>query len=94
MLLYRQILKKKHFLTIEYKKLCENPLNAVRSVYEHFGFTLSDTSASKMASFMKENPQHRRGKHSYTLHKYGLTEDQVREAFADVYDMPKKTESK
>jgi hypothetical protein len=86
--------EKKHFLTIEYKKLCENPLNTVRSVYDHFGFTLSDTSANKMASYMKENPQHRRGKHNYNLHRFGLTEDQVREAFADVYDMPKKTESK
>jgi hypothetical protein len=86
--------EKKHFLTIEYKKLLENPLNTVRSVYDHFGFTLSETSASKMASYMKENPQHRRGKHSYNLSRFGLTEDQVREAFAEVYDMPKKTECK
>lgn len=85
--------EKKHFLTLEYKNLVDNPISSVKKVYDHFGFDFSENFSAKLQKHMKENPQHRRGKHSYNLSRFGLTQAEVHKAFAEVYDLP-ATESK
>jgi len=86
---YRNSLPKeqeqRQFLTVEYKNMVQNPIQTVQNVYSHFGLDLSDTFAERVNQYLAENPQHKRGKHTYNLKKFGLTEEKVREAFAPVY---------
>jgi len=86
---YRNTLPKeqeqKQFFTIEYKKMLEDPIQTVKNAYDHFGMDLSETFVQRVQQYLKKNPQHKHGKHTYNLKKFGLTDEKVREAFAPVY---------
>jgi hypothetical protein len=86
---YRNSLPKdveqRQFLTVEYKNMVQNPSETVQNIYSHFNLDLTDTFKERIHTYLKENPQHKRGKHTYNLKKFGLTEDKVKAAFAPVY---------
>jgi len=86
---YRNSLPKEveqqRFFSVEYKNMVQNPIQTVKNAYSHFGLDLSDTFAERMNQHLRDNPQHKRGKHTYNLKKFGLTEERVRAAFAPVY---------
>lgn len=68
---------------LAYKRLVKEPVQAVRGIYEHFGWNFTDESKQQIEKWLKENPADKHGKHSYSLATFGLTDDDVRTVYAD-----------
>ena len=72
-----------HCLDIAYRDLVNDPLGTVRQIYAHYGLTLDDATAQSMRDWLGQNPQGKHGKHSYSSDEFGITDADVREAFAE-----------
>ena len=70
-------------LDVHYRELIGDKLSTVRRIYAHFGLNLSADTEAAMQGFLAENPQGKHGKHSYSSEEFGITDDQVRERFAE-----------
>lgn len=73
----------RQFYDLDYSDLVTDPIGSIRRLYGYFGYELTTGSVSRMQSWLTNNPQHKHGKHDYTLETYGVTPDQVDDAFAD-----------
>ena len=70
-------------LDVSYRELIADKMATVRRIYDHFGLTLSSATETAMREFIAQNPQGKHGKHEYSSTEFGITDDQVRERFAD-----------
>ncbi len=68
---------------VEYETLVEDPLGTVRRIYDLFGYPFDPRMEVGMRRWLKDNPRGKHGVHQYDLSQFGLTEAQVRSAFAD-----------
>jgi len=69
------------FLDVWYTDLVDNPLGTVRWIYSQFDLPLTPTAEARMQQFVAENPQHKYGRHEYSLTQFGLDADGERERF-------------
>ena len=58
-----------------------DPLVVVKGIYARFGLELLPAVERAMQSWIDANPQGLHGEHHYTLERFGLRENDVREAF-------------
>ncbi|MGF1527285.1 MAG: sulfotransferase [Candidatus Competibacterales bacterium] len=70
------------FFDLQYTDLLRDPLAAVRSIYRHFDLPLSPLAVARMKGFLAENPQHKHGRHSYSLEAFGLDYHTERRRYA------------
>lgn len=70
-------------LDLKYLDLVRDPLATVRRIYDHYGLSMTDETARSMKDWLASNPQGKHGKHSYSSEEFGISDVQVREAFAD-----------
>ncbi|WP_428309399.1 sulfotransferase family protein [Hydrocarboniphaga sp.] len=70
------------FVDIGYRALISDPLKAVGEIYERFGYDFTPAAQQAMRDWKDANPQHKRGKHQYTLEQFGLTGAAVDRHFA------------
>ena len=71
------------FVDVSFSDLQTDPVTTVANCYEQLGLTFSnETRASVKQWADKHRPGHR-GTHAYHLADYGLTPEQVRDAFSD-----------
>ncbi|ALG83704.1 sulfotransferase family protein [Gordonia phthalatica] len=71
------------FVDIDFADLRADPFAAVEKVYDAVGTPLSDEGRAAMVALDEDSKSgDRRPKHTYALEDYGLTAEQVREAFA------------
>jgi hypothetical protein len=79
----RQKYDQAQFFDVDYRAFVGDPVGTVESIYEAFGI---DLSAEARAAVREIDAESRTGKarpsHRYSLSDYGLTEAQVRDAFA------------
>jgi hypothetical protein len=68
---------------IQYEEQLRDPLGMMRRLYAHFDEPLTAQAESRMARLMAESPQHKHGKHVYSLAEFGLTAAGVRKHFQD-----------
>jgi hypothetical protein len=68
---------------IQYPDLVRDPVRVVHELYEFYGQTLSPEAERRMREHVAANPQGKFGRHGYDLEKFGLTEQQVRDTFAE-----------
>jgi hypothetical protein len=68
---------------MRYKDLAAAPVRSVRAAYEFHGMELTDAAAAAMRAWLAENPADKHGRHTYRLEDFGLTEDCIREVYAD-----------
>lgn len=68
---------------VQFDDICADIGGVARAVYDRAGRELDDAAYQHIVSWEKNHPQHGGGKFQYSLERYGLTSDQVREAFAD-----------
>ena len=61
-------------------------MQVIRAVYQHANRHLSDEAAQAMLVWEQQHPKDQLGKNEYTLEKYGLTAEMVRNAFTDYID--------
>lgn len=80
-----------HFYDLHYPELIADPLGVVQRIYDHFGYSLSTTSATQMQSWIEQNRQHKHGEHHYQLEDFGLTRDRVHARLAEyLQEFPEK----
>ncbi|SOX53857.1 sulfotransferase [Mycobacterium ahvazicum] len=70
------------FYDVDYFDFVAAPVDTVRTIYEHFGFPLTEEAVSAIGSAHEESQlDHRAPKHRYSLDDYGLTPDAVKARF-------------
>ncbi|MDQ6615671.1 MAG: sulfotransferase [Actinomycetota bacterium] len=79
----RDSLGNDRFADIGYPALVSDPLPAVRGLYARLGRSLSGTAEAAMTRWLAENPQHKHGRHRYTLSTFGLSSSQVAVSLGD-----------
>ena len=57
----------------------------MRKLYDSLGDPFTPEAEAGMLAWLSENPQHKLGRHSYTLEQYGLNEGDVRPLFSRYY---------
>lgn len=82
----RTTLDESRILDMRYESIRDDILPLVQQVYANRGTPLEDTAAKAMVGWEQENPQHRFGRHTYTLEQFGLSDDIVDRAFAGYRD--------
>ncbi len=63
--------------------LVKRPIETVAAVYERFGVPFTAEAEARMRAWGAANPQHKHGAVSYDLAEFGLTVDEVRDAFRE-----------
>ncbi|TAL03193.1 MAG: sulfotransferase [Rhodospirillaceae bacterium] len=74
------------FLDIHYRDLERDPVACVRRVYDHAGLTFAAEADAAVGRWVVDNRKGKHGKHRYLLAEYGLTQNEVRAAFARYID--------
>lgn len=69
------------FFDLGFKDLLTNPLEAIASMYAHFGFELSEEARTRMADYLAQRPRDKHGVHRYTLDDFGLSQTQHKPLF-------------
>jgi hypothetical protein len=78
----RLLERRERFVDVPYKTLQADPLGVVRLVYKRLGRPLSAQELQPVDQWLAANPQHRFGKHEYSMERYGLTAESIATAFA------------
>jgi hypothetical protein len=80
---FRQKFGDKRFVDVSFADLQTDPVNTVAASYQQLGLTFTDTARARVREWADSHQPGHRGTHTYDLADYGLTPDQVREAFGD-----------
>lgn len=71
------------FFDVRYRSLVADPLGMVRSIYARFDLPLTSEAEERMRRYLAENPQHKEGRHNYSLAQFGLDVEQERARYRD-----------
>lgn len=71
------------FLDVQFRALERDPVGTVRRVYDHAGIAFTPEAEKRVADYVARNRKGKHGKHRYLLSDYGLTQAEVRAAFAE-----------
>jgi Sulfotransferase family len=71
------------FVDVSFADLQTEPVRTLASSYEQLGLTFSDSARATVQEWADEHKPGHRGTHNYELADYGLTPEQVREAFSE-----------
>lgn len=79
----RQKYDEAQFVDVDYREFVADPAGTVETIYRSFGISWSDEARTEVERIDAESRTGKaRPQHSYDLTDYGLTEEQVRDAFA------------
>jgi hypothetical protein len=67
---------------VEYDEISRDPIAAVRRVYDHFGWSLSQQAEQRMRALVRSHAQRQPGNHRYHLSQFGSSAEEVLSAFA------------
>jgi hypothetical protein len=76
-----------------FRDFMQDQVGTVRRAYAHFGLELPEQAATKMQSFLDNNPADKFGKHLYSLNDTGMGEDELRGLFTQYesyFDIPRE----
>jgi len=79
-----------------YQDLVSDPLGAVQRLYAHFGYPYTPEFETRATTWLKEHPQHKHGKHRYSLERFGLGRRMIADRFSwycERYQIPPERES-
>lgn len=71
------------FVDVSFADLQTDPVETVAKSYQRLGLEFNDAARSGVQSWAESHKPGHRGAHSYDLADYGLTDEQVHEAFSD-----------
>lgn len=71
------------FVDVPFAALQTDPIDTIADSYKKLGLEFTDSARVKVRQWADEHKPGHRGTHSYELADYGLTPEQVREAFRD-----------
>ena len=70
------------FVDVQYTDLVSDPVGQVRRIHGFLGRTLEAGTEARMQEYLRENPQHKHGRHRYGLEPFGLDREQEEERFS------------
>ncbi len=73
------------FVDVYFRRLCQDPIGALRPAYAAAGLTLQPAAEQRMRDWLADNPQGKHGRHSYDLQTFGLDAARLRERFGFYY---------
>jgi hypothetical protein len=73
-------------LDLRYDRIRDDAIGVVREIYQRRDMTLGPEAEQAMVQWEQENPQHREGKHNYTLEQYGLSKEAIMQDFKAYVD--------
>ena len=73
----------RRFIDVSYLDLVADPIRTAAEIYRHFDWTFDEQTRARMEHWHAGQAARRRAelRHRYALSDYGLTEDQVDDAF-------------
>jgi hypothetical protein len=71
------------FVDVSFADLQTDPVNTLAASYGQLGLAFSDAARTQVEEWASRHKPGQRGTHTYELADYGLTPEQVREAFGD-----------
>jgi len=78
----RDRLVSKRICDIEYDEISRHPIAAVKRIYDHFGWSLSQQAEQRMRTLVASHAQRQPGNHRYHLSQFGSSAEEVLTAFA------------
>ncbi len=63
-----------------YSEMIADPMAMVKRIYSYFQINLTDNTEQEMRKYLDSHPQNKFGRHNYSLEKYGLTLEDVKNA--------------
>src|SRR5437660_2678963 len=67
---------------VEFDEIARDPIAAVRRIYEHFGWSLSQQAEQRMRTLVASHADRQPGNHRYHLSQFGSSAEEVLSAFA------------
>jgi len=77
--------QKEQIVDVDYDDLLKDPCATLRGIYAKFNFDFTNETADHIASWLKDNPSDKYGRTSYDLATYGLTLEDLRKLFPQLY---------
>ena len=71
------------FVDSHYLDLIEDPVAAIRKIYQQAGLAWPEGHADRILAYLRDKPKGKFGKHAYTLAEYGLDASMVDAAYAE-----------
>ncbi|WP_313801532.1 sulfotransferase [Sphingobium sp.] len=70
------------FIDIDYREVGKDPMAQAQRVLSRFGITLDNRLEEALTEFLAGNKREQRPMHDYTLERFGLDEEAIKNAFA------------
>ncbi|MDE2437492.1 MAG: sulfotransferase, partial [Sphingomonadales bacterium] len=70
------------FIDIDYREVAREPLKQAERVLARIGVAMDERIEAALAEFMAGNKREQRPMHDYSLERFGLDEQTIRDAFA------------
>ena len=71
------------FYDLQYQDLITDPLGSVKRIYKFFGRKVGIGHERCMQAWIRDNPQSKRGRHRYSIQKFGIIPEEERKRFAE-----------
>ena len=71
------------FYDMHFLDFIRDPLAEIERIYHYFDVPLSQAAHEAMTIWHENRPRNRHGEHRYDARQFGLTDDAIRDAFAD-----------
>jgi hypothetical protein len=78
----RDRLASKRICDVAYDEISRDPIAAVRRIYDHFGWSLSQQAEQRMRVLVAKHAERQPGNHRYHLSQFGFSAEEVLSAFA------------
>jgi len=79
----RSLNKEDHIIDLKFDDFARDQVGIIRTIYERFGWKLSDMALIHFQEFLFQNPKDKNGVHYYTPETFGLTRDKINTEFAE-----------
>jgi hypothetical protein len=79
----RERIGEKRFIDIDYREVGRDPLGQAQRVLAQMGIPVDEKLDAVRAEFMAGNQREQRPLHDYSLERFGLDEEAIKQAFAD-----------
>jgi hypothetical protein len=66
---------------VSYRAIVDDPMGVIGETFRRAGIPVTPEAEAAMLAYAGDNPQHRFGRHDYSLERFGLSEDDIRDRF-------------
>jgi hypothetical protein len=78
---------RKNIFDVFYDDLMKEPVAIVRQIYDHFGLRWSQEFEMAMHAWLRNNPQGKQGRNTYSLSDFGLTHEDIATRYGAYIDL-------